>query len=181
MYRTINRNELKAMMGRQELFYLVEALPKKYYEEGHLPGALHMPHDEVDALAAKLLPDLQREVVVYCASRTCNNSRVAAKRLDELGYKVAAYEDGKQDWKEAGQPLVTQPQAACKPPLTALSRRPLPLAGWPIRYRPVPMDDSRRMPAVLPSAAAKGERGTHRQSPRGWQPGRGRAAARGGQ
>jgi rhodanese-related sulfurtransferase len=33
----------------------------------HLPGAIKMPPDQVQQLAAPLLPDGQKEVVVYCA------------------------------------------------------------------------------------------------------------------
>lgn len=84
---------------------VVEALPESSYREAHLPGALLLPHDEVDQLAPGLLPDRQAEIIVYCASATCANSGIAAKRLAELGYpNVHTYEDGKQDWVDAGLP-----------------------------------------------------------------------------
>ena len=47
---------------------LVEALAEQYYRERHLPGALHLPHDQVKELAVSLLPDKQAEIVTYCAS-----------------------------------------------------------------------------------------------------------------
>jgi rhodanese-related sulfurtransferase len=85
---------------------LVEALPEKYWRDWHLPGARHLPHDEVDRLAATVLPDKAAEIVVYCASRGCQNSHVAAQRLAQLGYEnVAVYPGGKQDWMAAGFPV----------------------------------------------------------------------------
>ena len=47
---------------------MVEALAEQYYRERHLPGALHLPHDQVKELAVSLLPDKQAENVTYCAS-----------------------------------------------------------------------------------------------------------------
>jgi rhodanese-related sulfurtransferase len=66
------------------------------------------PHDRVAELAPTLLPDRQAEIVVYCASSSCQNSHIAAQRLIQLGYtNVAVYAGGKQDWEEAGLPFET--------------------------------------------------------------------------
>jgi rhodanese-related sulfurtransferase len=106
MNRTISREELRMRLSSASRPALVEALPEKYYVAQHLPGALHMPHDQVDALAAIVLPEKAAEVVVYCANRQCQNSHIAAHRLSALGYtNVSVYAAGKQDWDEAGLPL----------------------------------------------------------------------------
>jgi len=106
MVQTITRDDLKAKLDRGSPVTLVEALPAKYYEDGHLPGAINIPHDQVDALAADLLPDKAAEVVVYCANSPCRNSGIAARRLAEIGYtKVRDYDAGKADWIEAGLPV----------------------------------------------------------------------------
>lgn len=99
----IDRNALLKMLDRVTL---AEALPEKYYRAGHLPGARHLPHDQVRQLAPSVLPDKQAEIVVYCASATCQNSHIAAKVLEQLGYaNVAVYPGGKRDWQEAGLAL----------------------------------------------------------------------------
>jgi rhodanese-related sulfurtransferase len=106
MVQTITRDDLKAKLDRGARVTLVEALPAKYYEDKHLPGAINMPHDEVDALAPRLLPDKAAEIVVYCASGPCKNSGIAARRLAETGYtNVRDYHEGKADWIEAGYPV----------------------------------------------------------------------------
>jgi rhodanese-related sulfurtransferase len=106
MSRTINREELRIKLSSANRPALVEALPEKYYAAQHLPGALHLPHDEVDALAATVLPAKAAQIVVYCANRQCQNSHIAAHRLSMLGYTdVAVYAGGKQDWEEAGLPF----------------------------------------------------------------------------
>ena len=113
MVTEITREELEAKLDRGEDVVLVEALPPMYYEDAHLPGAINMPHDQVDELAPALLPDTSAEIVVYCANSPCRNSEIAARRLTELGYEnVRDYDAGKQDWIEAGLPTESGAMAA---------------------------------------------------------------------
>jgi rhodanese-related sulfurtransferase len=106
MVSTITRDELKTKLDRKEKLILVEALPERYYLDKHLPGAINIPHDQVDALAPASLPDKSAQIVVYCANGPCRNSGIAARRLVELGYtNVRDYHHGKQDWIEAGLPV----------------------------------------------------------------------------
>jgi len=106
MLKIIDRPQLTARLAAQAQPILVEALPRKYYDDWHLPGARHLPHDQVRQLAATVLPDRQAEIVVYCASDTCQNSHIAAQVLQQVGYtNVAVYAGGKQDWSDAGLPI----------------------------------------------------------------------------
>ena len=105
MVPTITLDELKAKLDAGELVTLVEALGPTYYEDAHLPGAINIPHEQVDELAHSLLPDKQAQIVVYCASGPCKNSGIATKRLLDLGYtNVRDYHEGKAEWIAAGLP-----------------------------------------------------------------------------
>ncbi len=105
MPKTLSLNELQTRLQANPGIVMLEALPEKYYQDWHLPGARHMPHDTVDALAPALIPDKSSEVVVYCASNTCQNSHIAARVLTQLGYSnVAVYAGGKEEWHDAGLP-----------------------------------------------------------------------------
>lgn len=102
----ITRDELKRKMDRAGDFRLVETLAPEQFLEGHLPGAVNMPPDQVSTLAPRLLPDKQVEVITYCASRTCHASAEAARELMKLGYtNVRHYAGGKADWKFGGLPI----------------------------------------------------------------------------
>ena len=104
--KTINGQQLKQQLDAGHALVVVEALPKAYYQKGHIPGAASLPLDELNQRAAALIPELDAQVVVYCASATCENSHFAAKRLTDLGYQnVAVYPGGKADWQELGYPL----------------------------------------------------------------------------
>jgi len=103
MNKTVTRNELQARLAANPDLVLLEALPEKYYDDWHLPRAKHFPHDQARQLAAGVVPDQGAEVVVYCASSSCQNSHMAANVLQQIGYtNVSVYAGGKQDWSEAG-------------------------------------------------------------------------------
>jgi rhodanese-related sulfurtransferase len=111
MTTQLTRAELRELLDRDSSVLLVEALPEKYYRGGHLPGARHLPHDQVADKAAAVLPDRDARIVVYCASSTCQNSHIAARHLARLGYtRVAVFPGGKQEWVESG--LALEPAAA---------------------------------------------------------------------
>ena len=48
----IDRTALKAKLDRKEPVVLVEALPPRYFADAHLPGAVNIPHDQIDAVSA---------------------------------------------------------------------------------------------------------------------------------
>jgi rhodanese-related sulfurtransferase len=100
------RGQLQARLDANPRLVLLEALPEKYFNEWHLPNARHFPHQQARELAATVAPDRSAETVVYCASRACQNSHIAARQLESLGYtNVAVYAGGKEDWKQA-QPAI---------------------------------------------------------------------------
>ena len=106
--KTINATQLKQRLDRGDKLFLVEALPRKYYEAGHLPGALHLPLVDLRTRAPRLLPNNNAEIIVYCASPTCENSHLAARELEGLGYTdVTVFAGGKEEWKAHGYPLTS--------------------------------------------------------------------------
>jgi rhodanese-related sulfurtransferase len=102
----IGREELLKLVQGDDDFVLVDALGPISYGAAHLPGAINIPPDRVDALAERRIPDPDAPVVVYCANPSCESSVEVAQRLVELGYRdVSHYAGGKEDWKAAGLPL----------------------------------------------------------------------------
>jgi len=109
MHRTlvqISRESLRQKIENGDDFVLIDALAPMSYAMSHLPGAINITPDWVDDRARRRIPDLDTEVVVYCASSTCDSSVDVANRLIELGFRnVRHYLEGKRDWAEAGLPL----------------------------------------------------------------------------
>lgn len=63
---TIERDELRQKIERGDAFYLFEVLPEPYYRKHHLPGARHMPPSEIADTAARVVPDKDAEIILYC-------------------------------------------------------------------------------------------------------------------
>jgi rhodanese-related sulfurtransferase len=102
---TIERDELRAAIDAGTVI-VVETLGPMYYDDGHLPGAINIPHTEVDALAGTLLPDRDAAIVTYCSNPACPNSGIVQAQLLARGYRdVRKYAAGKEDWTAAGLPL----------------------------------------------------------------------------
>ena len=90
------------MQENNEDFKLVEVLKEQSYREGHIPGAINIPVDNLKNEAPKQLKITDR-IVVYCGSYQCHASTNAAKALLEIGYKnVMDFKGGKKTWVDAG-------------------------------------------------------------------------------
>lgn len=99
----MSAEEVKRRLDAAEAVVLVEALPAKYFQERHLPGAINLPHDAGDETIRNTVPDLAAEIIVYCASGPCSNSGTLARRLAALGYEnVSDFHEGKEGWERAG-------------------------------------------------------------------------------
>ena len=64
---TISREELRDKIEGSEKFVLVDVLDGQLYEHSHLPGAINVPLEEIEA-ARENIPDKDTEIVVYCMS-----------------------------------------------------------------------------------------------------------------
>lgn len=107
-FKTISREELRMKMDRKDKFVLLETLPKKDFETGHLPGAKNLPIGDIESRASTVIPNKETETVVYCASFDCNASEKAAEKLMELGYtNVIDFPGGKADWKAMEKTALT--------------------------------------------------------------------------
>ena len=104
--KVIDRAAVKAALADGQPIRVLEALPPKYFRQGHLPGAKQLDYANAVAHAERLHVGKNDRVVIYCASDTCANSHEAAKSLEAAGFtNVAVYAGGKKDWLEAGLAL----------------------------------------------------------------------------
>jgi molybdopterin/thiamine biosynthesis adenylyltransferase/rhodanese-related sulfurtransferase len=75
------------------------------WQEGHLPGAVHVPRGYLESRIEGAVPDKSQPVVLYCASAA--RSAFGAKTLQELGYEnVYSLAGGFTDWKRNGLEIV---------------------------------------------------------------------------
>jgi len=106
--QSISRAEVQAKIDGPESMTVIEALPRKSFDDFHLPGAINIPVDDdhFDEKLEKAVPEKSDPIIVYCMDNSCDASPKAGKRMEALGYSnVFDYEGGKKDWKEAGLPV----------------------------------------------------------------------------
>jgi sulfur-carrier protein adenylyltransferase/sulfurtransferase len=101
-------DELDASRARdfisQDTPTVVDVRERDEWEEGHLPGAVHVPRGYLESRIESTAPDKSQPVLVYCAAG--NRSAFAAKTLEELGYEhVVSLAGGFTDWKRNGFPF----------------------------------------------------------------------------
>ncbi|MDH6228092.1 rhodanese-like domain-containing protein [Streptomyces sp. MJP52] len=82
-------------------FALVDTRSTQAWDQGHVPGALHLPTALVDRTADRLL-DPAVPVVTYCWGPGCNGATRAALALSLRGYRVKEMLGGFEYWVREG-------------------------------------------------------------------------------
>ncbi|MEU7721039.1 rhodanese-like domain-containing protein [Streptomyces tibetensis] len=82
-------------------FVLVDTRSTEAWDQGHIPGALHLPTALVPERAGQLL-DRTVPVVTYCWGPGCNGAARAALALAERGYQVKEMLGGFEYWVREG-------------------------------------------------------------------------------
>ena len=91
---------------RQGSAVFVDVREREEWEEGAVPGAVHVPRGQLESRIEGLVPDRATELVLYCAGGS--RSAFAAKSLGDLGYEnVSSLIGGFTDWKRNGYPIET--------------------------------------------------------------------------
>ncbi len=84
---------------------MIDVRPAPEYAAGHLPGAIHMPVEELTERLEELPRD--REVVAYCRGRYCVLAHHAVRLLNAHGLRARRATDGILEWRLAGVPVET--------------------------------------------------------------------------
>ena len=95
----VSRDEAQKLI--EDGAQLIDVRADHEWEVGRIPGATHLPLDQLAARASEV--DKERPVVLYC--RGGNRSTMAAAALADAGYDAAKLVEGIVGWSEAGLPL----------------------------------------------------------------------------
>lgn len=89
------------VQGGERAPVLVDIRERDEYEQGFIGKAEWIPRGFLELKIEDLVPERDREVILYCAGGT--RSALAARSLQELGYsKVSSMAGGFRAWKQAG-------------------------------------------------------------------------------
>jgi rhodanese-related sulfurtransferase len=95
-YMNITAEEAKRIMDIEEGYIILDVRAQEEYDESHIPGAILIPHTEIEARAEEVLTDKDQLILVYC--RSGRRSKIAAEALVELGYTNIKEFGGIIDW-----------------------------------------------------------------------------------
>ena len=82
-------------------FVLVDSRSRQAWDQGRIPGAIHLPTARIAAYAAGLVP-AGAAVVTYCWGPGCNGATRAALEFARLGYQVREMIGGFEYWVREG-------------------------------------------------------------------------------
>jgi rhodanese-related sulfurtransferase len=87
--------------GRDPGFVVLDSRSTASWDQGHVPGAIHLPTALIAEQAGQLL-DKSVPVVTYCWGPGCNGATRAALALSELGFQVKEMLGGFEYWVREG-------------------------------------------------------------------------------
>ena len=96
VYMNITAEEAKQIMDTEEGYLILDVRTQEEYDQGHIPGAIVISHDEIAEKAEDVLTDKDQLILVYC--RSGRRSKLAAEALVELGYSNIREFGGIIDW-----------------------------------------------------------------------------------
>ena len=96
-YRQINMDEAVKMMKDEKNYIILDVRRPDEFAEGHIPGAINVPNEEIGTAEIAELPDKSQLILVYC--RSGRRSKEASEKLVKLGYTNIVEFGGILDYK----------------------------------------------------------------------------------
>ena len=92
----ITAQQAKEIMDTQEGYIILDVRTQAEYGEGHIPGAILIPNDQILEKAESVLTNKDQLILVYC--RSGRRSKLASEDLVKLGYTNIKEFGGIIDW-----------------------------------------------------------------------------------
>jgi glyoxylase-like metal-dependent hydrolase (beta-lactamase superfamily II)/rhodanese-related sulfurtransferase len=101
--------ELNARLQRRANdFVVLDVREREAFEQGHIPGARHLPRGQLELRVNEAFPDPTVRILTYCEFGKI--STLAAATLRELGFsRAVALDGGMKAWRDENYPLETGP------------------------------------------------------------------------
>ncbi len=93
--------DLREDLQKGEKIVVIDARSREAYAEEHIPGAVSLPHREMNAKTTK---GFRKDTlyVIYCYGVGCNASTKGALNMSRLGFCVKELIGGLEWWKRDG-------------------------------------------------------------------------------
>jgi rhodanese-related sulfurtransferase len=105
--KSITAEELAEQIQLSQAPLILDVRSKEEYAEGHIPGALNIPHDQLGDRLSEIGAAKTDEIVVHC--RSGYRAGIAEKILVEAGYSDVRNLDGHMNAWQSGSYPIEQP------------------------------------------------------------------------
>lgn len=100
----VTTEELYRDLHQNPQIAIVDVREHDEFIKGHLPNAIFLPRGFLELRIESTIPDRDQKVYLYCGGG--NRSALAARSLQEMGYKrVASLKGGLSQWSKEGKPV----------------------------------------------------------------------------
>jgi rhodanese-related sulfurtransferase len=100
----ITPEDLALRLQGEDVPVILDVRSPEEYDQGHIPGAINIPYDQVAASLDGLDSFREREIVVYC--RTGRRAEIAEEALAEAGFEqVRDLEGHMVAWQDGNFPV----------------------------------------------------------------------------
>lgn len=119
---TISKDDFYSDMKLKPEIKIIDVRSKSEFIAERIEGAVNIP---VSKLSCRKAEKLSRETVIYFYCRSGVRSCTAESKFNDMGFKhIFSLENGINDWKKAGFPVLTGRKGVIKPQF-------IPLAPYP--------------------------------------------------
>ena len=91
----ISQAELMQRIKAKHAQLILDVRSPEEYKEGHVPGAINIPYDQIDSRLAEIGSYKNKDVVLYCVSG--GRAEKAANILQSAGFSKLQHVDGDMD------------------------------------------------------------------------------------
>lgn len=84
VFRQVTQEEALRLMETERGYLIVDVRRPDEFAEGHIPGAVNVPNEQIGSDDPENLPDRDQLLLVYC--RSGRRSKEAAQKLASIGY-----------------------------------------------------------------------------------------------
>lgn len=92
--KEVTVEEFHQIVQNEGVLNIIDVRPKELYDEGHVPGAVHLPLSELE----DNLDELDKDAHYYTICHDGVGSKKAAELLDDHGFDVTNVEKGVPDY-----------------------------------------------------------------------------------
>jgi len=104
--KDITQAELQQLMKSEQKIVLLDVRTVEEFVDGHIPGALNISHQELEARLAELSGEKNTQIVIYC--RSGRRAEVAKQVLVKAGFSHLDHLTGDfNGWTKNKLPMAT--------------------------------------------------------------------------